>query len=122
MEEGVWSREERVISIVVLPPWYRSWWAWLLYAGMATGMIGIYIRYKNKQSQLAYEVKLAHLNAERESEINRRKLDFFTNIAHEFRTPRYVDHQSDQGFFIQAGCRTGTCGNENGVPQQQAPA
>ncbi len=84
---GGWSREERVISIVVLPPWYRSWWAWLLYAGMATGMIGIYIRYKNKQSQLAYEVKLAHLNAERESEINRRKLDFFTNIAHEFRTP-----------------------------------
>lgn len=84
---GVWGHEERVISITVLPPWYRSWWAWLLYGGIAAGIIAIYVRYKNEQSKLAYEVKLAHLNTERESEINRRRLDFFTNIAHEFRTP-----------------------------------
>lgn len=84
---GVWSNEERIIAITVLPPWYRSWWALLLYAGLLVGVIAIYVRYKNKQSQLAYEVKLAHLQAERESELNRRKLDFFTNIAHEFRTP-----------------------------------
>ena len=84
---GIWSREERVITITVLPPWYRSWWAYLLYASIIAGLITTYITYKNKQAQLAYEVKLAHLNAERESELNSRKLDFFTNIAHEFRTP-----------------------------------
>lgn len=84
---GIWTNEERIIAITVLPPWYRSWWAWLLYAAITAGMITIYVRYKHKQSQLTYEVKLAHLNAERESELNRRKLDFFTNIAHEFRTP-----------------------------------
>lgn len=84
---GVWGNEERVIGITVLPPWYRSWWAYLLYAAIIAALFTIYIRYKNKQSEMAYEVKLAHLKTERESEINRRKLDFFTNVAHEFRTP-----------------------------------
>ncbi len=84
---GIWNNEERIISITVLPPWYRTWWAYFLYASIVTALIITYLRYKNKQSQLAYEVRLAHLNAERESELNRRKFDFFTNIAHEFRTP-----------------------------------
>ncbi|WP_276483159.1 two-component regulator propeller domain-containing protein [Paraflavitalea pollutisoli] len=84
---GVWSDVERTIRITVLPPWYRSWWAYLLYITLAVAVVAIYIRYKNKQSQLAYEVRLAHLQAERESELNQRKLDFFTNVAHEFRTP-----------------------------------
>lgn len=84
---GTWTRNEKVISIKVLPPWYRSWWAWALYVSVAVSLLGMYLRFSSKQTKLAFEVKLAHINAEREQEINRRKLDFFTNIAHEFRTP-----------------------------------
>lgn len=85
--EGVWNIQERIVQITVFPPWYRSWWAYLLYTGIVIGVIVVYSRYKTKQAQLAYEVKLAHMNAEREGELNRRKFDFFTHIAHEFRTP-----------------------------------
>lgn len=85
--EGVWNTQERVVQITVFPPWYRSWWAYLLYIGVVAGLVAVYSRYKNKQAQLAYEVKLARINAEREGELNRRKFDFFTHIAHEFRTP-----------------------------------
>lgn len=85
--DGTWTGNEKVISIKVLPPWYRSWWAWTLYVSIAASILGMYLRFSSQQTKLAFEVKLAHLNAEREQEINRRKLDFFTNIAHEFRTP-----------------------------------
>ncbi|MGV3766172.1 MAG: two-component regulator propeller domain-containing protein [Chitinophagaceae bacterium] len=84
---GLWTNNEKIISITVLPPWYRSWWAWMLYLSIATGILAMYLRFSSQQTKLAWEVKLAHLNAERDQEINRRKLDFFTNIAHEFRTP-----------------------------------
>jgi signal transduction histidine kinase/ligand-binding sensor domain-containing protein/DNA-binding response OmpR family regulator len=85
--EGIWNTQERAIQIHVLPPWYRSWWAWLLYIAMAIAAIYYYLLYKNRQAQLKYEVKLAHIKAEQEKDLNEKKLSFFTNVAHEFRTP-----------------------------------
>lgn len=105
--EGLWNTQERVVQITVFPPWYRSWWAYLLYIGVITGVIAVYIRYKNKQAQLAYEVKLAHLNAEREGELNRRKFDFFTNIAHEFRTPITLIINPIKDFLYKPDALTG---------------
>ncbi|WP_164974075.1 hybrid sensor histidine kinase/response regulator [Filimonas effusa] len=84
---GIWDNKERVIAITVLPPWFRSWWMYLLYLGAAAGVIIVCLRYNNKQLQLSYEVQLANVKAERESEMNRKKQEFFTHVAHEFRTP-----------------------------------
>jgi signal transduction histidine kinase/ligand-binding sensor domain-containing protein/AraC-like DNA-binding protein len=85
--EGTWNPKETTIDIVVLPPWYRSWWAWLLYASLLGAMIYYYRRYKARQTKLEYEIKIAHINAEKEKEINEKRLSFFTSISHEFRTP-----------------------------------
>jgi signal transduction histidine kinase/ligand-binding sensor domain-containing protein/DNA-binding response OmpR family regulator len=104
---GIWGNEEKVILITILPPWYRTWWAILLYCGIAVGLIALYITYKNKQSRLAYEVKLAHLNAERETELNNKKLDFFTNIAHEFRTPITLIINPIKDFLYKPGAEAG---------------
>jgi signal transduction histidine kinase/ligand-binding sensor domain-containing protein/DNA-binding response OmpR family regulator len=105
--EGLWNTQERIVRITVFPPWYRSWWAYLLYIAVIAGLIAVYIRYKNKQAQLAYEVKLAHVNAERESELNRRKFDFFTNIAHEFRTPLTLIINPIKDFLYKPDAGTG---------------
>jgi signal transduction histidine kinase/ligand-binding sensor domain-containing protein/DNA-binding response OmpR family regulator len=78
--EGKWMPKEISLEIHVLPPWYRTWWAYLLYlVAIATAIYG-YIFYNKKQSQLEYEVKFV-------KELNEKKIAFFTNISHELRTP-----------------------------------
>lgn len=85
--QGRWGQEAEALKIVVLPPWYRTWWAYLLYFSFTAGCIWLYIRYTASRQRLQYEVKLAHLEKEKEKELNERKLAFFTNVSHEFRTP-----------------------------------
>lgn len=85
--QGKWGNEVQALMIVVLPPWYRTWWAYLLYFSFTAGCIWMYIRYTAGRQRLQYEVKLARLEQEKEKELNERKLSFFTNVSHEFRTP-----------------------------------
>lgn len=85
--EGEWSKNELILSIKVLPPWYRSWLAYCCYLIMIGSLVAFYVRYKNRQSKLEYEIKVSHINAEKEKEINQKRLSFFTNVSHEFRTP-----------------------------------
>ena len=85
--EGVWNNNEATLSITVLPPWYRTWWAYLLYVGIALSLIYLYLWYRTRQTRLEYEVKLAHLETVKEKELNEKKIAFFTDISHEFRTP-----------------------------------
>ncbi|WP_315821207.1 triple tyrosine motif-containing protein [Paraflavitalea speifideaquila] len=68
--EGVWEGPERIINITVLPPWYRSWWAYLIYALLIAAAIRYYLLYKNRQARLQYEVQLARINADKEKELN----------------------------------------------------
>lgn len=64
--EGQWNKEEVQMKIIILPPWYRSWWAYLIYALMIAAAIYFYLQYRAKQTRLQYEVKIAKLNAENE--------------------------------------------------------
>jgi signal transduction histidine kinase/ligand-binding sensor domain-containing protein/DNA-binding response OmpR family regulator len=85
--DNKWSNEMTLLKIKVLPPWYRTWWAYLLYLSLGLGAIYLYLLYKNRQSKLKYQVKVAQIEAEKDKELNEKKLLFFTNISHEFRTP-----------------------------------
>lgn len=84
---GRWSAATNLLEIDILPPWYRTWWAYLLYFMAATGLLYCYIIYARRQERLRYEVRLAHLEGEKEKELAERQLSVFTNIAHEFRSP-----------------------------------
>ncbi|MCC9135616.1 two-component regulator propeller domain-containing protein [Pontibacter silvestris] len=85
--EGVWNCEEQVVNIKVLPPWYRTWWAYGIYGSGLLGLLYMFNLYKSKQARLKYEVEIANIKAEKEAELNEKKLSFFTNVSHEFRTP-----------------------------------
>mgnify|MGYP001412089233 CR=1 FL=1 len=80
---GFWSDTPRTLQIVVLPPWYRTWWAYLLYV---LTMGGILFAIRN------YELKrqLAKAEAHRLQELDLAKSRLYTNITHEFRTPLTV--------------------------------
>ncbi|WP_235972943.1 hybrid sensor histidine kinase/response regulator transcription factor [Flavobacterium undicola] len=81
------SKAETLIRIIVLPPWYRTWWAYLLYLIIGGAIIYNYVRYSKYQERLKYKVKIAELEREKEKEIAEKQSSMFTYISHEFRTP-----------------------------------
>ncbi|MGZ3750549.1 MAG: two-component regulator propeller domain-containing protein [Mucilaginibacter sp.] len=85
--DGVWNREGKMLTIVITPPWYKTWYAYVFYLLMIGCVIYGYVKYRENQAKLRYEIKLAHLQSEQEKELNEKKLSFFTHISHEFRTP-----------------------------------
>jgi signal transduction histidine kinase/ligand-binding sensor domain-containing protein/DNA-binding response OmpR family regulator len=75
--------EERTFRIVIASPWYRTGWAYLLYAvilGLLAWGVLDYLRARVRQKRQLVERQHAE-------EINEAKLQFFINIAHEIRTP-----------------------------------
>ena len=85
--DGFWNREGKTLIIIITPPWYKTWYAYGFYFLMICCLIYAYVKYRENQAKLRYEIKLAHLQSEQEKELNERKLSFFTHISHEFRTP-----------------------------------
>jgi signal transduction histidine kinase/ligand-binding sensor domain-containing protein/CheY-like chemotaxis protein/AraC-like DNA-binding protein len=85
--DGIWSEETQLLKITIMPPWYRTWWAYAIYVLILFGAIYLYVVYSKRQERLKYEVKLAHLENEKEKELTEKRISFFTHISHEFRTP-----------------------------------
>ncbi len=77
----------RELNMVVRPPFYLSPWAIAVYIFIAVTLV-ILINYQYiKQSKLAYSLANEKKLHQRDEELNQKKINFFTNISHEFRTP-----------------------------------
>jgi signal transduction histidine kinase/ligand-binding sensor domain-containing protein/CheY-like chemotaxis protein/AraC-like DNA-binding protein len=85
--EGNWTGKQLLLQITVLPPWYRTWWAFCVYFAIVGTLIYMFWIYRLRQARLKYEVEIANLKMERQKELNEKKLSFFTNVSHELRTP-----------------------------------
>ena len=85
--EGGWNKEVSLVSIEVLPPWYRTWWAYTLYLLSIAGILFAYLDYNKNKEKLKYKVKVAELESKKEKEIAEKQSSMFTYISHEFRTP-----------------------------------
>lgn len=85
--EGIWTNNEKIIIIKILPPWYLTWWAYALYALLIVSAYVVFLKYRRRQDRLKHEIEMAKLKIEQEKELNEKKLNFFTNISHELRTP-----------------------------------
>ena len=85
--DGSWSKTPLELKIKILPPWWKTIWAYLIYTSILIGII-IYLnkiyqnRFKAKQTIVFEKQKTLQLE-----KLNNKKLQFFTNISHEFRTP-----------------------------------
>ncbi len=85
--DEVWNDEGTSVKITITPPWWQTWWAYLLFAAAGLALLIAGRRYELNRQGLKYELELEHLQAEKLVEIDRMKSRFFANISHEFRTP-----------------------------------
>ncbi|RZM27242.1 MAG: response regulator [Pedobacter sp.] len=74
--DGVWTASSGQLVITVKPPFWKTWWAYLIYALFLSGLVFLVLRFLWIRALLR-----------REHEIFQMKLDFFTNVSHEIRTP-----------------------------------
>ena len=89
---------EQSLSVRILPPWYRTWWAILLTVLAGLGILSVVWmswrrirRVRKEAARHIREVRREQERAEREKEeeqrLNRIQMNYFANVAHEFRTP-----------------------------------
>lgn len=84
---GNWNEENKSLVIKILPPWYRTWWAYSLYILIISVIVFFILRTIKERERLKGKMQIAEFTSKKEHELNEEKLRFFTNISHEFRTP-----------------------------------
>ncbi|TKG96335.1 response regulator [Puteibacter caeruleilacunae] len=82
-----WSNKIAYTNIIILPPWWFTWQAWLVYAVILLAVAIIVVRTIRARIRLKNIAKINQVKREKDNEVNQMKLRFFTNISHEFRTP-----------------------------------
>lgn len=80
---GSWTPEQAGIHITILPPWWKTWWAYTGFIFLAAGLIYSLYRYQLRRQLRKQE--MSNLKA-----LDTFKNELYTNITHEFRTPLTV--------------------------------
>ena len=78
--DGIWNEAGISLKITVLPPWWKTTWAFFAYGLLIFAMLYSLRRYELNRQKLKLE-------SEKYREIDHIKSRFFANISHEFRTP-----------------------------------
>lgn len=84
---GRWSEPPTTLQIGISPPWWRTVWAYIIYAMLLGGALYFAYRFQVRRATLRNQLAYEQREAERLAELDRLKSDFFSNITHEFRTP-----------------------------------
>jgi signal transduction histidine kinase/DNA-binding response OmpR family regulator/ligand-binding sensor domain-containing protein len=87
VNEEVWSEEIMMMQFSVLPPPWKTWWAYLFYCIVLIVIVSIFIHYLKVELKLKNDIIL-----QKEKQMNMEKLHadrmmLFTNLSHELRTP-----------------------------------
>ncbi len=85
--DGVWNPQQATMKIIILPPWYKSWWAFWIYGGLILGSIYMFRKVVQVRERFKLDIKIQEKENAQIQELDRLKTNFFTNISHEFRTP-----------------------------------
>lgn len=74
-----WS-EETQLSIIIRQPWYNTWFAWIIYLVLIGGIGFLFYRSWRRNFDLNQQMEM-------EKQMHDFRIEFFTHISHEFRTP-----------------------------------
>ena len=84
---GIWNPDVRTLKIRILPPFYLSVWAYIIYVVLLLVALFATVFYFRKRSAQKHQRAMEKFEQEKERELYASKIDFFTNVAHEIRTP-----------------------------------
>ncbi|RPI77908.1 MAG: response regulator, partial [Desulfobacteraceae bacterium] len=90
--DGVWNEEGKAVRVTILPPWWRTWWAYLMYGLFSVGLVAgiVHMRTQSQARILAQkqkELDRERLVTERLQRLDELKDEFLVNTSHELRTP-----------------------------------
>lgn len=84
---GIWDDEMLRMEVVILPPPWKTWWAYTLYIICVCVIIYYTFRVIRNRIRLRNALHLREMEQAKAEEVNHAKLQFFTNITHELLTP-----------------------------------
>ncbi|MFT3679256.1 MAG: two-component regulator propeller domain-containing protein [Ferruginibacter sp.] len=87
LEDGSWSSKELLFEIKILPPFWKTPLAFLLYVLFVAGVLWLARRIVVERAKMRFEAVHQRKEAERIQALDVMKTKFFTNVSHEFRTP-----------------------------------
>lgn len=86
-EDGVWNDNGVTLKITVLPPFWKTKWAYLVYALLIAGILWFARHMILLRAKMRFRIEQERKEAKRMHELDLMKIRFFTNVSHEFRTP-----------------------------------
>lgn len=99
--DGIWAENPFELKITVLPPWYRTWWANLIYFLSVSAIVYGFIREIKIREAFKTDIRLKEIEKERIQELEQVKTHFFTNISHELRTPLTLIISPIERYFLK---------------------
>lgn len=85
--DGIWSDETRLIRLTITPPWWKTYWAYILYFLLILGLLYFFKEYSIIQVREKGRLLIERMQKEEAQKLDEMKSRFFTDITHEFRTP-----------------------------------
>lgn len=84
---GSWNTNYTSLKIKVLPPWWKTNYAYLVYTFILIILLATFYYFLYMYMSLKHNIELGEIEKQNSKELHQAKLQFFTNISHEFRTP-----------------------------------
>lgn len=85
--DGKWNEAPATLYIRILPVWYCTWWALVLFALSFIVLSVVIIRFFWQRKSMQAEIRMERMDKEKQEEISQMKIRFYINISHELRTP-----------------------------------
>jgi signal transduction histidine kinase/DNA-binding response OmpR family regulator/streptogramin lyase len=83
----VWNEIGTSLNIEMMVPYWKTWWAILLYSLLILGIMMLILKFILVKKKLESELFAERIERDKIIEMNQMKIDFFSNVSHEFRTP-----------------------------------
>jgi signal transduction histidine kinase/ligand-binding sensor domain-containing protein/DNA-binding response OmpR family regulator len=87
IDNSTWNPRVASVAIVIAPPFWLTFWAYSLYLLIFLGILYLLRRFIIYKEQIKNELNIEKVKAEKAMELSGFKLNFFTNVSHEFKTP-----------------------------------
>ena len=85
--DGVWNEDGVSLKIDIEPPFWKTWWAFILYLVMAMSLGWFFIRHFSERRRLQNSIEKKKIESELQNEYYNERSRMFTNFSHELRTP-----------------------------------